>query len=87
MQLARDGTIILDLDEVAETNHTIVWCEHCHLASSVTEELVTLQFGSLKPVVLLLMVPATLMEVRPVPDIANEGDKGWALGTRRRPKR
>jgi len=32
MQLAKDGTIILDLEEAAETNHTTIWCEHCHLA-------------------------------------------------------
>ena len=41
MQLAKDGTIILDLDEAAETNHTTIWCEHCHLAPSLIEELVT----------------------------------------------
>ena len=76
MQLAKDGTIVLDLDEIAETNHTTIWCEHCHLAPSLIEELVTFQFGSLEPVVLSVMVPTTLMEAKPVPDILNEDDEG-----------
>jgi len=51
MQLAKDGTIILDMDEAAKTNHTIICCEHCHLAPSLMEEGVTIQFGSLEPMV------------------------------------
>jgi len=29
MQLAKDGIIILDLDEAAEANHMTIWCELC----------------------------------------------------------
>jgi len=61
MQLAKDGTIILDLNEAAETSHTTIWCEHCHLAPSLIEEFVTIQFGSLELVVLPVMVPTTFM--------------------------
>ena len=74
MQLAKDGTIILDLDEAVETNHTTIWCEHCHLAPSLIEKLVTIQFGSLEPVVLPVMVSTTLVEAEPVLDILNEDD-------------
>jgi len=35
MQLAKDGTSILDLDEAVETNHMTVWHEHSHLAPSL----------------------------------------------------
>ena len=42
MQLAKEGRIILDLDDVVEVNHI----------SSQTRELCTLQFGNLEPVVL-----------------------------------
>jgi len=38
MQLAQDGTIILDLDEAAETNHTTILCEHCDLAPAMKEK-------------------------------------------------
>ena len=38
MQLAPDGTIILDLDEATETNHTIILCEHYDLAPMMKEE-------------------------------------------------
>jgi len=55
MHLAKDGTIILDLDDAAETNHTTIWCEHCHLAPSLIEELVILKFGSLEPMMLPVM--------------------------------
>ena len=48
MQLANDGTIILDLDEAAETNNTIIWCEHCDLTHPIREELVIIQFGSVE---------------------------------------
>jgi len=41
--------IILDLDDVIETNHTTNLCEHCDLAPSMREELVTIQFGSFEP--------------------------------------
>ena len=85
--MAKDVTIILDLDEAAETNHTTIWCEHCHLAPSLIEKLITIQFGSLEPVVLLVMVLTTLMEAKPIPDILNEDDEGWTLVTRRRPKK
>jgi len=54
--------IILDLNEVAETNHTIIWCEHCSWAPSIREELVTIQFGIFELIMLSLMVPATLVE-------------------------
>ena len=60
--MAKDGTIMLDLDEVAETNHTTILCEHCHLTPSLIEELVTIQFGSLELVLLPVMVPTTLVE-------------------------
>jgi len=84
--LAKDGTIILDLDKVAETNHTIIWCKHCHLAPSLIEELVTVQYGSLQLVVLPITVPITLLKAEPLPNIPNEDDEGWTLVTRRRPK-
>ena len=42
-QLAKEGRIVLDLDDVVETNHI----------SSQTRELCTFQFGDLEPVVLL----------------------------------
>jgi len=87
MQLPKEGPIILNLDEAVETNHTIIWCEHCHLAPSLIEELVTIQFGSLEPVVLPVMVPATLMKAELVRDIFNEDDEGWTLVTRQKPKK
>ena len=82
MQLVKDGTMILDLDEATKTNHTTIWGEHCYLAPSLIEELVTIQFGSLEPVVFPVMVPITLVEAKPVPDIPNEDDEGWSLVTR-----
>jgi len=87
MQLVKDGKIILDLDEAVETNHTTTWCKHCRLAPSLIKELVIIQFGSLEPVVLPVMVSTTFMEAKPVPDILNEDDEGWTLVTRRRPKK
>ena len=85
--MAKDGTIILDLDEATKTNRTTIWCEHCHLAPSLIKELVTVQFGSLELVVLPVMVPTTLMEAEPVPNIPNEDDEVWTLVTRWRPKK
>ena len=85
MQLAKDGTIIVDLDEVAEAKHTTFCCKHCDLAPSLREELVT--FESWKLVVLPLMVCTTLVEPKPVPNIPNGDDEGWILVTKRRPKK
>jgi len=82
VQFPNDRTILLDLDEVIETNHTTIWCEHCHLAPSLIEEFVIIQFGSLEPVVLLVMVPTALVEAEPVPNILNEVVEGWTLVTR-----
>jgi len=87
MQLAKDGTIILDMDETAETNHTTICCEHCHLAPSLIKEWVTIQFGSLKPMVFPVMVPTTLVEVEPTLDTFSDDDEGWTFVTRRRPKK
>jgi len=104
MQLAKDGTIILGLDKVAEANHMTVWCELCQspqqqispqqlfmgepdLAHSLREELVTIQFGTLEPVVPSLMVPTTVVEVDPVLGILDEDDEGWTLVTRRTPRK
>jgi len=56
MLLAKDGIIIIDLDEVVETKQTIIWCEHCNLAPSLRKELVIIQFGRLEPMVLPLIV-------------------------------
>ena len=74
--LAKDGTIILDLEGVAATNHTKIWFEHCHLAPPLIEELVTMQFGSLEPVMLPVVVPKKLAEFKPVPDIFSEDNEG-----------
>jgi len=87
MQLAKGGAIILNLDEAAETNRATIWCEQCCLAPSLIEELVTIQFGSLELVVLLVMVLNALMEAKPVLDILSEDDEAWTLVTRRRPKK
>jgi len=87
MQLAKDGTIILDMDEAAETNHTTICCKHCHLAPSLIEEWVTIQFGSLEPVVFPVVVPTTLVEVEPTLDTFSDDDEGWTLVTRRRLKK
>ena len=87
MQLVKDGTIILDLEEAAEINHTTIWCEHCHLALPLIEELVTIQFGSLEPVMLSIRVPKKLVEAKLVPDILSEDAEGWTLVTRWRPKK
>ena len=43
MQLTKEGRIILDQDDIVETNHV----------SSQTRELCTLQFGNLVPFILL----------------------------------
>ena len=43
IQLAKEGRIILDLDDIVEANHV----------SFQTRELCSLQFGNLEPVVLL----------------------------------
>jgi len=69
------GTIILNFDEAAQTNHTTVWCEHWHLAPSLIEESVTIQFGSLDLVVLSVMVSTRLVEAEPVLNILNEDDE------------
>jgi len=87
MQLAKDGTIIRDLEEAADTNHTTIWCDRFFLAPSLIEELVTIYFGSLEPVMLLVMVPQKLVEAKPVPDILSEDDEGWTLVTRWMPKK
>ena len=85
--MAKDGTIILDLDEVAEAKHTTFCCKHCDLAPSLREELVTIQYGSLKPMVIPLIVPITFVEAKLVPDVSKEDDEGLTLVTRRRPKK
>jgi len=86
--LAKDGTIILDLDKAAKTNHGTFRCEHCDLAPSLKEELVTIQFGSLEQVVLPLIVPTTLVEAKKLMrNIPNEDDEGWTLVTEWRPKK
>ena len=87
MQLAKDGIIILDTDEAAETNHTTICCEHCHLAPSLIEEWVTIQFGSLEPVMFPVMVPTTLAKDEPTLGTFSDDDEGWTLVTRRRPKK
>ena len=76
MQLAQDETIILDLGEAAEANHMTMCCEHCDLASSMREELFTIQFRSFERVMPSLMVPATLVEVEHLLDIPDEDNKG-----------
>jgi len=60
MQLAKDRTIILDLEEATETIYTTIWCEHSHLARPLIEELVIIQFGSLEPVMLRVIIPKDL---------------------------
>ena len=85
--MAQDGTIILDLDEAVETNHTIILYEHCDLAPAMKEEWVTIQFGSFEPVMILLMVPMTLMEVEHVQGIPDKDNEGWTLVARRRPRK
>ena len=86
MNLAKDGTIILDLDEAAETNYATILREHCHLPPSLIEEWVTIQFGSLEPMVFPVMVPTTLVEVELTLDTFSDDDEEWTLVTRRRPK-
>jgi len=76
MQLAKDGKITLDLDEVAKAKHTTFWSEHCDLGPSLREELVTIQFGNLEPVMLPIMAPTTLVEAEPVLDVPNEDNEG-----------
>jgi len=76
IQLAQDGTIILELDEVDDNNDTKIWCEHCDLAPSMIEELVTTQFGSFELIMLSLMVPTTLVEAEYVPGIPDEDNEG-----------
>jgi len=75
------------MDEAAETNYMTIGCEHCHLAPSLIEEWVTIQFGSLELVVFPVMVPTTLVEVEPTLDTFSDDDEGWTLVTRRRPKK
>ena len=58
-ELAKEGRIILDLDEVVKKNHI----------SALTKELSTIQFGSLGPIVLLehgLSDPITLEGIFPL---------------------
>jgi len=85
--LAKDGTIILDVDEEAKINHTTICYEHYPLAPSLTEEWVSIQFGSLEPVVFLVMVPTTVVEVEPTLNTFSDDDEGWTLVTRRRPQK
>jgi len=87
MHSAKDVTIILDLDEAAAVSHTIFWCEHCDLAPSLREELVIIQFESLEPMVLPLIVPTTFVEAKLVPDVPKEDHERWILVTRQRPKK
>ena len=57
------------------------------MAPSLTEEWVSIQFGSLEPVVFLVMVPTTVVEVEPTLNTFSDDDEGWTLVTRRRPKK
>jgi len=57
------------------------------LAPSLTEEWVTIQFGSLEPVVFPVMVPTKAVEVEPTLNTFSDHDEGWTLVTRRRPKK
>ena len=57
------------------------------MAPSLIEEWVTIQFGSLEPVMFPVMVPTTLVEVEPTLGTFSDDDEGWTLVTRRRPKK
>ena len=79
MQLAKDGKIVLDLDEAVTTNHASVVCESLLQAQ-------TLQFGSLEPVIVYVIRPAVQQDdVFPVEH--EEDDEGWTVVTRKRPRK
>ena len=98
MQLARDGKIILDLDDSAGANHistdvkyflpsrqqrptrSYQQRESCAIGS---QGLFTIQFRSLAPVIVPLMVRGLVVQTNPIPI---EDEEGWALVTRRRPR-
>jgi len=96
MQLARDGKIILDLDDYAGANHISAEysppsrqqrlarsCQQRESSAIGSQGLFTIQFGSLEPVILPLMVRGPVMETNSNPA---EDEEGWMLVTRRRPR-
>jgi len=107
MQLAREGKIILDLDDTVETNHISTQLEcfsspwrpkhtpprgrvNTELISSVGEKLITIHFGSLEPVVILIGSKGPVTETDPFMDVFDKVDvdeEGWTLVTRRRPRK
>ncbi|KAK9698349.1 hypothetical protein RND81_08G097900 [Saponaria officinalis] len=90
MQLAKDGKIILDLDETPDESSTLTsqkmnlqdkgeWCMHM------------IQFGSLEPVILEVRRPLSSVQLAPpstisisesIEDVDN--DEGWILVTRKK---
>ena len=105
MQLARDGRIILDVDDTIETHHisTQLKCSsspwkpkytqprgrvNTELISSLEEKLITIQFRSLEPVVILIRTRGPVIETNPFMAVSNKpevDEEGWTLVTRQRP--
>jgi len=100
MQLARDGRIILDLDDPVGTNHIFAQLEHSlpslrqsssqtyeqeqtNMSSSQREDLFTIQFGSLEPVVILVAAQISTVET----SFASNDKEGWTIDTRRKPRK
>jgi len=100
MQLARDGRIILDLDDPIRTNHISAQLEHylpsvrqsssqtygqekTDVSSSQREDVFTIQFGSLEPVV----VPVAAQRLTLETSLASDDGEGWTVVTRQKPRK
>jgi len=95
MQLAKDGRIILDLDETAEANcigaqlessplrresHIQVYLEERRdLTPFPRIELFTIQYGSLELVVMPLMVQTPPLKIKPTVYISEDDEGGGPL--------
>ena len=98
MQLAKDGRITLDLDETAKAHYISAQLESSHLrrkshiqlseekkhdlTPSSRIELFIIQFGSLEPIVLSLMVQTPPLEIKHIVDIPKDDEEGWTVLTR-----
>ncbi|XP_021727461.1 uncharacterized protein LOC110694603 [Chenopodium quinoa] len=80
MRLAKEGRVVLDLDEKEGSNHTTVAVD----ASPCERHAQIIQFGSLEPVVIQVMKSSPTLHSDPTPLPYEEEEEGWTLVTRRK---
>lgn len=94
MQLAKEGKILLDLDDTIETNHAsaILESPNTPQQQSTTQRALLIQFGTLEPVILLTqphvhqIEESQFKEWMEANDSLEDDNDGWELVTRRRSK-